>query len=207
MKLEDYIKEHQEVFNDQKMPEATADFEAILKAKLHKPPVKVRKLQIIKSLSIAASILLMVALGFEFSQRQNDLKATQRIVSSLENPQSNSERLEVLYSMEDNLQFQKEDESILKAFFKILREESDANSKIAVIDALLKFPENQTVREELIKALENEQEPLVQLKLIKSVAILREKRAVEPLQKIIDNEESLPLVKGNASALIAMLNQ
>lgn len=207
MKLEDYIKEHQEAFNDQKMPEATADFEALLKAKLHESPAKVRKLNIFKIVSIAASILLLVSLGFVLSQKQTEVTATEQLVSRLENPQTNSERLEALYSIEAELQYQEEDEQILNAFFKILREESDANSKIAVIDALLKFPKNQTVRGELIKALENEQEPLVQLKLIKCVAILREKRAVEPLQKIIDDDESLPLVKGNASALLAMLNQ
>jgi len=208
MKLEDYIKENKEGFNDQRMPqEATGDFEALLKAKLHVPPSKVRKLHILKILSMAASILLLVSLGIVLSQKQTEITATEELVSRLENPQTNSERLEALYSMEKQLEYKEEDEQILNAFFKILREESDANSKIAVIDALLKFPNNQIVRAELIKALENEQEPLVQLKLIKSVAILREKRAVEPLQKIIDNDESLPLVKGNASALLAMLNQ
>ena len=63
------------------------------------------------------------------------------------------------------------------------------------------------VRSNLIDALGNEEEPLVQLKLIKSVATLREQRAKAPLKKIIEDEESLPLVKGNASALLAMLNQ
>lgn len=208
MKLENYIKENKEAFNDQKIPEhTTSEFEALLKAKLHGSPGKVKKLHALKILSIAASILLLVSFGFILSQKQTEITATEQLVSRLENPQTNSERLEVLYTMEEQLKYQEEDEQILNAFFKILREESDANSKIAVVDALLKFPNNQTVRAELIKALENEQEPLVQLKLIKSVAILREKRAVEPLQKIIDNDESLPLVRGNASALLAMLNQ
>ena len=76
-----------------------------------------------------------------------------------------------------------------------------------MIDALLKFPDNQLVRSNLINALGEEKEPLVQLKLIKSVVILREQRAKEPLQEIIANKESLPLVKGNASASLALLNQ
>ena len=76
-----------------------------------------------------------------------------------------------------------------------------------MIDALLKFPDNPLVRDHIIEALANEKEPLVQLKLIKSVTILREQRAKASLQKIIENNESLPLVKGNASVTLAMLNQ
>ena len=208
MSLEKFVKEHQSAFDDKKMPEAAnLDFEARLKKEFHQDTSKVKRLQIVKYLSLAASIVLLATLGYWYQNRQERLEVRDNLVLALDESQTNSSRLEAIYEIEDQFANEKEDEKILNAFFKILNSDSDANSKIAVIDALLKFPDNAKVRNQLIDALGNESEPLVQLKLIKSVAMLREQRAKVPLKKIIEDEESLPLVKGNASALLAMLNQ
>ncbi|GGG32136.1 hypothetical protein GCM10011344_36310 [Dokdonia pacifica] len=208
MSVEDFIKKHKKAFDDQEMPNnATLDFEARLKKELHtsKPSKPVR---MIRYLSIAASVVIVLTLGYFYNQNKKEqLEIRDNLVLALGEDQTNSTRLQAIYDIEDQYQNQEEDEKILHAFFKILKEDSDSNSKIAVIDALLKFPNNQLVRNNLIEALETEKEPLVQLKLIKSVSILREQRAKEPLKKIIENKESLPLVKGNASASLAMLNQ
>ena len=208
MSLEKFVKEHKTAFDDQKMPEnATLDFEARLKKELHNSN-RVKRLKVIRRMSIAASFLLLVTLGYVYNEnRKEQLEIRDNLVLALDESETNSERLVAIYDIEDEYQDKEEDEKILNAFFKILKENSDANSKIAVIDALLKFPNNQMVRTNLIDALGHEKEPLVQLKLIKSVAALREQRAKPNLQEIIENEESLPLVKGNASALLAMLNQ
>ncbi|WP_298761518.1 HEAT repeat domain-containing protein [uncultured Psychroserpens sp.] len=208
MSLEKFVKKHQDVFDDKKMPEAASiDFEIRLKKELHQDSSKVRRLPIITYLSVAASVALLITIGFWYQNWQERIDIRDNLVSALDESETNSSRLEAIYEIEDTYANEKEDEKILKAYFKILHDDSDANSKSAVIDALLKFPNNALVRNELIEALGNEKEPLVQLKLIKSVAKLREQRAKAPLKKIIEDEESLPLVKGNASALLAMLNQ
>ena len=208
MSLEKFVKEYKTAFDDQKMPDnATLDFEARLKKELHNSN-RVKRLRVIRYVSIAASIILFATVGYLYNQNQKaQLEIRDNLVVALGVDQTNSTRLEAIYEIEDLYEDQEEDEKILNAFFKILKDDSDSNSKIAVIDALLKFPNNQMVRTNLIEALGHEKEPLVQLKLIKSVAILREKRAKPNLKEIIENEESLPLVKGNASALLAMLNQ
>lgn len=208
MSVEDFIKKHKKAFDDQEMPaNATLDFEARLKKELHSSK-RFKRVQMIRYMSMAASLIIVVTLGYLYNENKKEkLEIRDNLILALGEDQTNSTRLEAIYEIEDQYQNQEEDEKILNAFFKILKDESDSNSKIAVIDALLKFPNNQTVRNHLINALENEKEPLVQLKLIKSVSILREQRAKEPLQKIIENKESLPLVKGNASASLAMLNQ
>ena len=82
---------------------------------------------------------------------------------------------------------------------KILEKDDNANVKIATIDALLKFPKNEQIRQSFIKALEKEDVPLVQIKLIKAVSFLRENRAQKPLEKIINNEQTFPIVKNNAT--------
>lgn len=208
MSLKNFVKKNKAAFDDYKMPEeASLIFEEKLKNELHSSN-SIQKTKVFKYASIAASFLLLVTFGYLFNENKKEqLVIRDNLVQALNKEQTNSSRLEVIYEIEDEYLNKKEDENILNAFFKILNDDSDANSKIAVIDALLKFPDNQSVRNNLINALGNEKEPIVQLKLIKSVALLREQRAKEYLQKIIKDKESLPLVKGNASVLLAMLNQ
>lgn len=208
MNVEDFIKKHKKAFDDQEMPEeATLDFETRLKKELHTSN-RSKTVKMMRYMTMAASVIILVTIGYLYNENKKEqLEIRDNLVLALGEDQTNSTRLEAIYEIEDQYENQEEDEKILNAFFKILKEDSDSNSKIAVIDALLKFPNNQAVRDNLIEALETEKEPLVQLKLIKSVSILREQRAKGPLKKIIENKESLPLVKGNASALLAMLNQ
>ncbi|MCC1483153.1 HEAT repeat domain-containing protein [Winogradskyella immobilis] len=201
MSIEKFIKDNKTEFDDKRMPsDIDFNFENRLKQELGKP----KRFKIIRNLSIAASFTLLVTLGYLYNEnRKQQLEFRDSLVLAL-GEETNSSQLEAIYTIED--EYKAEDEKILNAYFKILKAKSNSNSKIAIIDALLKFPNNQQVRDNLIEALGNEKEPLVQLKLIKSVAILREQRAKKSLKTIIEDDESLPLVKGNASALLAMLN-
>ncbi|MCZ4409140.1 HEAT repeat domain-containing protein [Cryomorphaceae bacterium 1068] len=208
MGLEKFVKEHKNEWDDGKMPfGAQPDFEARLKSELHGSADSKRGKRI-RVLSIAATILVLVTLGTVFTfNKLDEIETRDKFILALGEDQTNSTRLEAIYEIEDLNRKQKEDEKILIAFFKILKEDSDTHSKLAVIDALMAFPDNQLVRDNIIEALAKEKEPLVQLKLIKSVTILREQRAKAPLEEIINDTESLPLVKGNAYASLAMFNE
>ena len=72
---------------------------------------------------------------------------------------------------------------------------------------MLKFPSNDNVRTNLVTALENEKTPLVQIKIIKSLSYLRENRAQNTLEEIINNEETFPIVKSNATLAMNQLKQ
>jgi len=88
-----------------------------------------------------------------------------------------------------------------------LHDDANANVKIATIDALLKYPTNENIRISLIKALEKEKTPLVQIKIIKSLSFLKENRAQKPLENIINNKQTYPIVKNNATLAIHQLKQ
>jgi hypothetical protein len=98
-----------------------------------------------------------------------------------------------------NDEYVKEDNKIIQTLIGILHKDENGNVKIATIDALLKFPKNEKIRTNLIVALKNEEAPLVQIKLIKALSFLRENRAQKPLEEIINNEETYPIVKNNAT--------
>lgn len=202
MNLKEYIQHHKDAFTDEKMPEkADVLFEARLKRSLH--PTKKNKVVYWRYLSVAASIALLISVAIWINQASVE-KEKQQLLASLEN-NSAGERLEGVYKFND--EYAREDEKIINTLINILHEDKNANVKIATIDALLKFPTNEKIRKNLIKAVEKEKLPLVQIKLIKSLSYLREHRAQEPLENIINDEQTFPIVKSNAALAMATLKQ
>jgi hypothetical protein len=61
------------------------------------------------------------------------------------------------------------------------------------------------VRAELVRSLEFQTEPIVQISLINMMVELEEKSAVNKLKSLIDNEATLPEVKKQAQLGIEVL--
>lgn len=202
MNLKEHIQAHKETFDDQQMSSKADDlFKYRLQKELHQP--KKGKLMYLKYLSVAASIAILFTIGFLVYEpdSQNDKK---QLLANLQDA-STGTRLEAVYEFDDA--YQKEDQEIIKVLIKTLLEDKSNNVKIATIDALLKFPQNEEIRKSFVKAIGQEKEPLVQIKLINSLSILREQRAKKPLEKIINNKETFPIVKNNASLAMANLKE
>ena len=203
MKLKDFIQEHKEQFNSEIMSE-TADvtFEKLLKEKLHQP--KKSKVIYLKYASIAACFAIALTALFWFQNQEVIPEGKKELLANL-NAESAGKRLEGVYQFND--EYQIEDAKIINRLVAILHKDENANVKIATIDALLKFPTNEKIRKNFIKALEKEDKPLVQIKLIKAVSFLRENRAQKPLEKIINNEQTYPIVKNNATLAMVEIKQ
>jgi hypothetical protein len=192
MSLKQYIQNNINEFENQKMSAQVDElFEKRLKETLHKP--NKGKLIYLKYISIAASVVLLITLSI---QSINNKKDKAQLMANLSNDSAGA-RLEAVYSFEED--FTKEDNQIIETLIKILHNDTNDNVKIATIEALLKFPENEGIRTNLIDALGEETSPLVQIKLIKSLSFLRENRAQKPLKKIIENEQNIPIVVSNAT--------
>ena len=201
MKLEDYFKENQDDFQDEKISsKADTNFEKLLSKEFHQQ--KKQRVIFMQVLPYAASIALLVSVFFWLNKEPKVSEEKLQLMANLE-AESVGKRLEGVYAFNDD--FVKEDKKIINTLLNILHTDENANVKIATIDALLKFPKNENIRKNLIKALENEETPLVQIKLIKAVSFLRENRAQKPLEKIIENEQTFPIVKNNATLAMAEL--
>jgi HEAT repeat protein len=200
MKLEDFIKDNKNAISEEQMSsKADANFDRLLKQKLHQ--LKKKKVVFLKFMSVAASILLLFSIGFWFANKETISEEEQELLANLD-ADSAGKRLEGVYAFND--EYQKEDTRIINRLIEILHKDENANVKIATIDGLLQFPKNEKIRKNLITALENEDKPLVQIKLIKALSILRENRAQKPLEKIINSKQTYPIVKNNAT--LAMVN-
>lgn len=204
MKIENYFKEHQNEFlQSEKMSEASDIlFEQKLKYNLHSTKSINEGLHG-KTWGIAASIAVLLTFGFWFvSSNSSDAQFEEMLLADLTN-ESAGKRLEGVYNFNET--YKREDDRILNRLIEIVLNDDNANVQIASIDALLQFPKNEEVRRNLIKALEKENKPIVQIKLIKAIQILRDKRAQESLEKIIENEQTFPIVKNNATLAMASL--
>jgi len=203
MKLKEFIHKNKTAIQEEKMSsKADAKFEQLLKDKLHQP--KKQKVVFLKFIAVAASLGLLIATFVWFNHQPEINKKQQQLLSNLEN-ESVGKRLEGVYAFND--EYLKEDSKIIATLLDILHKDENANVKIATIDALLKFPKNESIRKSFIKALEKEDVPLVQIKLIKAVSFLRENRAQKSLEKIINSEQTFPIVKNNATLAMAEIKK
>ena len=201
MDLKKHIQQHKKDFDLLEVsPKMDAVFAERLQQKLHQP--KKGKVLFLKYVAVAASITALLFVGSNFYNQNIELKQKQQILADL-NHDSTGKRLEAVYNF--NEEFTKEDNQIIEVLINTVLHDKNANVRIATIDALLKFPQNIKVRAAFLEAIKTETEPLVQIKLINSVTILRDKRAEAPLKEIIDNHETFPIVKNNAALAMANL--
>ena len=202
MKLKDHLQRHRKELETEKMSfNSEAIFKDRLKEELHQS--KKGKVRYLRFISVAASIVLVFSVFF-WLQKENVSKETKEVLAFLTD-ESAGNRLTGVYKFED--EFQKEDSKIINTLIKILHKDANANVKIATIDALLKYPTNEQIRTSLITALEKETIPLVQIKIIKSLSFLKENRAQKPLENIINNKQTYPIVKSNATLAMNQLKQ
>lgn len=203
MKLEQYIKEHKSEFDELSTSKKfDAVFEKRLKQELHEP--KRGKVISMRIISVAASAVLVFGTMFFLYQNQQANEQKQVLMANLSDS-STGTRLEAVYNIDDA--YEKEDNEIIDVLIETLLTDSNANVKIATIEALAKFPNNEKMRMSMVEALKKEHQPLVQIKLINTLSALRETRAKEPLKEIINNQNSFDIVKSNANLAMANLNQ
>ncbi len=202
MNLKEHLQQHRNEFDDQEM---SFNSEAIFKDQLHKELHQSKKAKVVylRFISVAASVVLVLSVLF-WMQKSQLSEETKEVLAFLTDDSAGN-RLTGVYKFED--EFEKEDSKIITTLIKILHDDANANVKIAAIDALLKYPTNEKIRISLITALENEKTPLVQIKIIKSLSFLKENRAQKPLEDIINNKQTYPIVKNNATLAINQLKQ
>ncbi len=162
---------------------------------------------------VAAAVALLIVgggIGFLINHQQTELahmreevKQTKlMLMSMLDNQQSASQRVlgaNVAYKME------KTDDEIINALVKAMNEDSNSNVRLAALDALRKFYQQEDVRKTLIASMATQKDPVVQIALIRLLAEMKEKEIIQELQRITTDEEELPAVKDEAHAALHQL--
>jgi len=166
-------------------------------------------------LKIAASIALLVAafqMGSMFQQRKvdqdiaqlqdetNQMKQT-TMLSLMEN-QSASKRIQGVNYIEE---FEQPDEAIIQALANRLLYDENDNVRMTAFEALVNFTSSETVKTTFIEALEKEKNPSIQVAIIQALVQIQEKKAAEPMKKLLEKEDTQPFIKEQIKAVLPSL--
>jgi hypothetical protein len=163
----------------------------------------------------AAVALLVVGLGLGFwisayNQRQDEIakariekEKTLQLVSMIRNNESAGQRILGVKAAAEEENVSKE---ILNVLIKTLNEDPNVNVRLAALEGLRRFYHDPSVRKALIESLSKQTDPVVQIGLIHVLVEIKEKGAVKPLQKIIDEENLIPAVKDEAQMGVLVLS-
>jgi cell division protein FtsB len=167
-------------------------------------------------LKIAASIAILVAsfqMGSLFQQRKvdqdiaqlqdetNQMKQT-AMLSLMEN-QSASKRIQGVNYIEE---FEKPDAAIIKALSNRLLYDDNDNVRMTAFEALVKFTSSETVKSTFIEALEKEKNPSIQVAIIQALVKIQEKKAAEPMKKLLEKEDTQPFIKEQIRAVLPSIS-
>lgn len=156
-------------------------------------------------LKIAASAALLIAsfqtgriLEMEKSNQdvalllEESLQIKQTAMLSLMENQSASKRIQGVSYIEE---FPNPDEAIMKALANRLLKDDNDIVRLNAFEALSGFASSEVVKSVFIQALEKEKNPSIQVGIIKALVKTQEKKAVAPMQKLLDQEDTQPFVK------------
>lgn len=156
-------------------------------------------------LKVAASVALLVGsfqMGSIFQQKKsnNDLVIVQNeslqlkqtaMLSLMEN-QSASKRIQGVNYIEE---FPNPDEAIVKALTTRLLYDENDNVRLNAFEALSSFTSTETVKTAFIDALGTEKNPSIQIAIIQALVQIQEKKAIGPMQKLLEKEDTQPFIK------------
>jgi len=165
-------------------------------------------------LQVAASIAILLVgfwLGKSNSGHEEQIAALQNQVEELREvtltsalrTHTASERILAVNQIEETSI--KSSDRLIRTLIETVNTDESANVRYEAIQALEKFSGNQFVREELVKSLDLQDDPLIQIALIRLLVDAKEKSAVESLKKMIDSEQVIPEVKQQAKTAIKIL--
>lgn len=173
---------------------------------------------------IAAAVALMIlsgAIGFWISrhnaqeerlaQIEKEVAATrkqfaetkQAMFGMLGNEYSASQRIKgVSVAME----LSTADDEIVEVLFETLHNDPNTNVRLAALEALSGFQEEPAVRKRLVTSLSKQTDPMVQIRLIQLMVVMKEKTVVDDLKKMVDDAGTTKAVKDEAYSGILKLS-
>ena len=189
MNFEEMLKKEKEALNDPKIVSLSPKTKSSWKT----------------ALQIAATIALILS-GYFYGKLENTASLSEEMavlekekyqmkqtmtISLIEN-ESASKRLQAVNYAEE---FEKPGNDILNALINKMHYDDHTNVRLAAAEALVKFSDSEMVRKALIKAMDIEQDPGIQIELIQILVSIQEKRAVPSMEKLLQNEETPGYVK------------
>jgi len=136
-------------------------------------------------LAIGSRLNFVKSHNGEMAQLRSEVQNMQRMVAlSLLKQQSPSERLQ---GVSLSYQLEQPNSEILTTLLNTLNYDPNVNVRLATIDALYLFSDRPMIRQGLIESLSRQESPLVQIAIIDLLVEIREKRSIQALRKLIED--------------------
>ncbi len=97
------------------------------------------------------------------------------------------------------------DQKVIGALLNTLNKDKNVNVRLAALYSLARFSNSQLVRDSLVKSLETQNEPIIQIVLMNILTDKKEMKAVEPMRKIMSKKNVMKEVKEAAQKGIEVL--
>lgn len=132
----------------------------------------------------------------EMSVLRAEIREMRQTVSmSLLNQSSTSARLQ---GVSFSTRVDEPEESLLSALLNTLNNDPNVNVRLAAVDALIVFSDQPGVREALIESLSKQSSPLVQIAIIDLLVQIRERRSLDAMRQLIQDQGVNDAVKQHA---------
>ena len=123
------------------------------------------------------------------------------MLSLLQNPSASQRIRAVAYTDEiSNVNLK-----VIEALFTTLNEDPNVNVRLATLEALVRLSDEPQVREGLVRSINLQDSPMMQLALADAMVKLQEKRSVKSLQMLLDKKNLNNMVKLNIEKSIQKL--
>ena len=80
--------------------------------------------------------------------------------------------------------------------------DENTNVRLTAVEALREFANSEAVKEAFITALQNEKDPSIQITLIHTLVEIQEKKAIQPMRRLLEQQETQPFVKQQIESLL-----
>jgi hypothetical protein len=127
----------------------------------------------------------------------------QMLMLSLMQQQSATERLR---GVSGSVQIDQPGTEIVRALLETLMHDPNVNVRLACVDALRRFSEQDVVRRGTVQALAESSYPLVQIALIDFVVETKDKDAIDALRRLSEDSMADEAVRGRAAWGVEQLN-
>jgi HEAT repeat protein len=141
--------------------------------------------------------------GNELAQLKSEVELLKKTAMyAMLKEESSSYRIQAVNYADD---MKNPDENVIAALLKTLNHDKNVNVRMAAAYALEKFTDQKPVSDSLVKSLSLQVDPILQVALINILVEKRDKGAIEPMQKIISNSNTLKEVRDVAEKGIKVL--
>ena len=131
------------------------------------------------------------------AEEKNELRQT-AMLALMEN-ESASKRIQGVNYIEE---FKSPDEEIVEALADRMLNDKNTNVRLAAVEALANYTDSETVKTIFIEALKAEKDPSIQITIIHTLVNIQERKAIEPMKMLLEQEETQPFIKSQIESLL-----